>query len=152
MLVTLRGNSAKSKEKSVFITPWSCKLSPWHSPLSSRPMAAAAANRSDTIVFMLEFLRRWQLSHGLLHMSVLGIDWAESRYGIWDQHAPCSPSEAVPNTSAAAGSREPHLHLQRRAEQTKRCALFSATLCIRVITSSSTTEQIAFYICEFSLW
>lgn len=83
MLVTLRGNSAKSKEKSAFITAWSYRLSPWCSPLcpamNSHPMATAAENRSDTIVFLLEFPRRWQLSHGLLHMPVLRADWAGSR-------------------------------------------------------------------------
>lgn len=85
MLVSLRRNSAKSKEKSVFITAWSHKFAPWCSPLSSAmsswPMAIEAENRSDIIVFMLEFLRPWQLSHVLLHMPVLRADSAESRIG-----------------------------------------------------------------------
>lgn len=82
MIVTFRGNSAKSEEKSVFITAWSYKLAPWCSPLSSAMssclLATAVENRSDIIVFLLELLRRRQLAHGLLHVPVLRADSAEN--------------------------------------------------------------------------
>lgn len=123
MLVTLRGNSAKSKEKSVFITAWSCKLSPWCCPLcsalSSRPTAAAAANRSDTIIFMLEFPRRWQLSHGLLHMPVLGTHWAESRTWNLGPTRSLLPFRGCSDHFSCSREQGTHLHLQPRAEQSR---------------------------------
>lgn len=112
------------------------------------PHGYSTGNRSDIIVFMLELLRCWQLCHGLLHMPVLRADPEENR--TWNLgpthfllpfrgcplHCPHQLQQGAEhqNTSASVS--------QSRADEDY--ALFSATLCIRVIIYSSTTEQIVF--------
>lgn len=150
MLVSLKRNSAKSEGKTVFIKAWLSELSPWCSALSSCPMAAAAESRSDIIVFMLEFLRHWQLSHGLLHMPALRADWTENR--MWNLgptqillpyscpvHFSCSKEQRA--TSAPV--------TQSREDE-------DATLCIRIIPAAQPNrlhfKSICGRICIFFLW